>query len=69
MTRVTLSDGTSWPLPDADAAWRARYLEPANHGAAEINEAYAHILDPNVPFSQIEPQLRELRRAWREALK
>ena len=62
MIRAVLSDRTSWPMPSDEVEWRLRYGRHPDVEAAEFVSAWAHILDPNVPFSQVEPQLRELRR-------
>lgn len=63
----TLSNGTYWRTDDRNIEWKLRFAPGSISRAdqlvaASILSTWAHVLDPDVPFAQIEPRLRELRR-------
>lgn len=61
--RRTLSDGSSWPLPDAELQWRLRYGGAVSRtdalAAAAILDAYAELV--KVPESKRRLVVRELK--------
>ena len=67
-TRLVLSDGSSWPVPNGDLEWTLRYGEPTRRdllAAASILSAYfALVAQSAVPKRNL--VCREMRAAMKE---